>query len=149
MSLRRLGDILGVPIVDKYQKYLGLPMVMGRYKREVFDGLKDRVWRKLQSWKSKRHSQAGQEFLIKSMIQAIPSYASKCCMDALPSVSNQRRRGVTVEAVCVMCGLVEEDMHVLMNCSYARLIEALSPVPSRITTRDSLSAEAWLRGVFR
>ncbi|KAL0431085.1 UNVERIFIED_CONTAM: hypothetical protein Sradi_0734500 [Sesamum radiatum] len=39
-----------VLVVAKHEKYLGLPAVMGKSKREVFNSLKDRLWRKLQSW---------------------------------------------------------------------------------------------------
>ncbi|KAL0399937.1 UNVERIFIED_CONTAM: hypothetical protein Sradi_2337000 [Sesamum radiatum] len=39
-SKEHLAAILGVAIEDKPAKYLGLPTVVGRSKREVFDGIK-------------------------------------------------------------------------------------------------------------
>ncbi|KAL2226242.1 UNVERIFIED_CONTAM: hypothetical protein Sindi_1982900 [Sesamum indicum] len=51
---------------------------MGRSKRDVFDDLKDRIWRKIQSWLARQLSQAGCAVLIKSVLQAIPSYAMSC-----------------------------------------------------------------------
>ncbi|KAL0349532.1 UNVERIFIED_CONTAM: hypothetical protein Sradi_4102400 [Sesamum radiatum] len=65
-------------------------------------------------------------------------------------VSNLQRHGVKVEAGSVLCGLVEEDvMHVLTDCSYARLNWVLSSISFCVTTHDLLGAEAWLRQVSR
>ena len=36
------------------------------------------IWRKLQGWEGKLLSQASREVLIKSVIQAIPTYAMGC-----------------------------------------------------------------------
>ncbi|KAL0378749.1 UNVERIFIED_CONTAM: Retrovirus-related Pol polyprotein from type-1 retrotransposable element R2 [Sesamum radiatum] len=54
-----LAHILGVEVVEKHAKYLGLPTVAGRSKRELFEGIKDRFWCKLHSWSAKQLSQAG------------------------------------------------------------------------------------------
>ena len=48
---------------------------MGRGKRACFNYTEKRVWRKLKGWESKLLSQAGREVLLKSVIQAIPTYA--------------------------------------------------------------------------
>ncbi|KAL0345258.1 UNVERIFIED_CONTAM: putative mitochondrial protein [Sesamum radiatum] len=64
---------LGVELVDKHEKYLGLPTMCGRSKRELFSNLKSRVWSKMQSWGAKRLSQAGRMVLIKAVAQAIPT----------------------------------------------------------------------------
>ncbi|KAL0449106.1 UNVERIFIED_CONTAM: hypothetical protein Slati_1467000 [Sesamum latifolium] len=45
-----LASIIGVAVKDKHDKYLGLPSTVGRSKREVFEGLKDRYWQKLNGW---------------------------------------------------------------------------------------------------
>lgn len=55
-------------------KYLGLPSMIGRGKKTMFAFLKDRLWRKINSWSAKNLSMAGREVLIKSVAQAIPSY---------------------------------------------------------------------------
>ncbi|KAL0428096.1 UNVERIFIED_CONTAM: hypothetical protein Slati_2984400 [Sesamum latifolium] len=73
-SRDELGHILGVTVVDKYEKYLGLPTVIGRTKRAVFDHIKSRVWNKMQHWSTKLLSQAGRTVLLKAVIQAIPAY---------------------------------------------------------------------------
>ena len=64
----RIQNILGVPAIRQYEKYLGLPALVGRAKKQSFAYIKERVWRKLQGWKEKLLSQAGREILIKSVI---------------------------------------------------------------------------------
>ncbi|KAL0444505.1 UNVERIFIED_CONTAM: putative mitochondrial protein [Sesamum latifolium] len=73
-----LATILGVGVKRKHDKYLGLPSVVGRLKRDVFEGLKDRCWQKLNGWATKKLSQVGRVTLIKSVLQVIPSYIMNC-----------------------------------------------------------------------
>lgn len=60
---------------ESYDIYLGLPAFTGRDKQRVFKGIKEKVWNKLQGWKSKMFSVGGSEVLIKAVAQAIPSYS--------------------------------------------------------------------------
>jgi len=39
---------LGVPKIMHYEKYLGLPSLVGKGKKESFNYIKEKVWRKLQ-----------------------------------------------------------------------------------------------------
>jgi hypothetical protein len=55
-------------------KYLGLPSMIGRSKKAIFNFIKDRVWKKINSWSSKCLSKVGREVLIKSVLQSIPTY---------------------------------------------------------------------------
>ncbi|KAL0319750.1 UNVERIFIED_CONTAM: hypothetical protein Sradi_5236500 [Sesamum radiatum] len=73
-----LAKILGVEVVARHDKYLGLPALAGRSKRELFEGIKDRFWSKLNNWAAKQLSQAGCAFLIKTILQTIPTYAISC-----------------------------------------------------------------------
>lgn len=74
-SLREeLSSFLGMHAVDDHVKYLGLPTIIGRSKKAVFSVVKDRIWKKVQGWKEKLLSRAGKEVLLKSVVQAIPSY---------------------------------------------------------------------------
>lgn len=74
----RLANLLQVNLVDVHGKYLGLPSFVGRNKREVFEGLKDKVWKRLRGWKRPLFSSTGKEVLIKAIIQAIPTYVMSC-----------------------------------------------------------------------
>jgi hypothetical protein len=55
-------------------KYLGVPSMFGRSRTSTFKFVKERVWKKINSWSSNCVSQAGRETLIKSVLQSIPSY---------------------------------------------------------------------------
>jgi len=69
---------LDISVEARNEKYLGLPVYMGKSKEKTFNYLKDRVWKRIQGWKEQSLSKAGKEVLIKSMAQAIPSYAMSC-----------------------------------------------------------------------
>ncbi|XP_019160454.1 PREDICTED: uncharacterized protein LOC109157024 [Ipomoea nil] len=56
-------------------KYLGLPSLVGRRKKQILGFLKDRILAKVRSWNAKFLSRAGREVLLKNVIQAMPSYA--------------------------------------------------------------------------
>jgi len=45
---QHLKQVLGVPEIKQYEKYLGLPSFVGRKKKASFNFIKERVWRKLQ-----------------------------------------------------------------------------------------------------
>jgi hypothetical protein len=78
-----LSNILQVTECLGTEKYLGLPSMIGRSKKSIFNYIKDRIWHRISSWSNKMLSQADKEVLIKSVAQAIPSY----CMSVflLPS----------------------------------------------------------------
>ncbi|KAL5552794.1 hypothetical protein UlMin_040195 [Ulmus minor] len=67
-------SLLGVPQVRCHEKYLGLPCYSGKNKHGLFSSIKDRVWNKLCSWKSKLLSMGGREVFSKAVVQAIPAY---------------------------------------------------------------------------
>ena len=41
-------------LVKEYEKYLGLPAVVGRNKKESLRYIKERVWNKIRGWREKR-----------------------------------------------------------------------------------------------
>jgi hypothetical protein len=69
-----LSSIMGVKHVLGTGTYLGLPSMVGRSKKETFAYIKDRIWRRINSWRSRPLSRAGKEVMIKSVLQAIPAY---------------------------------------------------------------------------
>jgi hypothetical protein len=60
------------------ERYLGLPVFVGRSKTKVFSYLKERIWSRIQGWKEKMLPREGKVILIKAVAQAIPTYAMGC-----------------------------------------------------------------------
>ena len=70
----RIKTVLGIKEVDRFESYLGLPILVGRSKYQTFSYLKDRFWKKIQGWKGQLLSRVGKEILIKAVAQSIPTY---------------------------------------------------------------------------
>ncbi|KAA3482702.1 reverse transcriptase [Gossypium australe] len=82
--------LLGVRSSSSSEKYLGLPDMVGRQKNEAFQNLVDRIAARIESWSSRLLSQGGKEIFIKSILQAIPTFAMSCFL--FPKI--QRRGGL-------------------------------------------------------
>lgn len=65
---------LGVFRVDVHDRYLGLPVVLGRKRTDCFAYIKERLWKKLKGWKDKLLSATGNEILIKVVGQSLLIY---------------------------------------------------------------------------
>ncbi|CAL9019873.1 unnamed protein product [Prunus brigantina] len=65
-----LRAILGMTMVDDPGKYLGLPTMWGRSKKEVLQFVREKLLHKLSRWKQSLLSQVDREVLIKSVAQA-------------------------------------------------------------------------------
>jgi len=59
---------------QEIDSYLGLPSFVGRSRNKAFQFIKEKVWRKLNNWRTIFLSQAGKEILLKVVIHAIPTY---------------------------------------------------------------------------
>ena len=70
----RIKQLFGAKIIKQHEKYLGLPSLIGRYKRNIFQQLIERLTNKLSGWKEKLLSNVGNETLIKVIAQVIPAY---------------------------------------------------------------------------
>ncbi|XP_060959153.1 uncharacterized protein LOC133030431 [Cannabis sativa] len=73
-----ISDYMGIPVRSSFEKYLGLPQHIGRSKKQLFHYLHEKVWGHLHNWKNKVFSKGGKETLLKSVIQAIPTYSMAC-----------------------------------------------------------------------
>jgi hypothetical protein len=69
---------LGIQYTAKNEKYLGLPVYIGKSKKKMFEYIKQKVWAKILGWQEKLLSKAGKEIMIKVVVQAIPTYAMSC-----------------------------------------------------------------------
>lgn len=75
-----MATILGVQCVEEHDKYLGLPIHIGRSKVAIFAYLKEKLTKKLISWSTKLLTSAGKEILIKVVAQAVSQYVMNCYM---------------------------------------------------------------------
>ena len=68
----------GAQVIGQHEKYLGLPSLVGRKRRNTFNDIKEKLVKKLAGWKEKLLSKASNEVLIKAVTQTIPTYIMSC-----------------------------------------------------------------------
>jgi hypothetical protein len=68
-------DILHIDTEAIYDKYLGLPALVGAYWSDCFMHFDERILQRISGWKEKLLSFGGKEILIKAVLQSIPVYA--------------------------------------------------------------------------
>ncbi|XP_048444673.1 uncharacterized protein LOC125479438 [Pyrus x bretschneideri] len=73
-----LANFLGVQLVERHVHYLGHSTFAGKNKRQTYAYIKERVHKRLSSWKGKCLSGVGRELLVKVVAQALPTYAMNC-----------------------------------------------------------------------
>jgi hypothetical protein len=69
-----LSKLMWVKHVLGRDTYLGLPSMVGGSKKNKFAYLKDRIWKRINSWRGRTLLRAGKEVIIKSVLEAILSY---------------------------------------------------------------------------
>ncbi|CAN0918247.1 LINE-1 retrotransposable element ORF2 protein [Linum grandiflorum] len=74
----RFSQDLGVQATWVLDKYLGLPSLIPKSKKDMFKALEDKLRKRLSGWSSANLSLAGKEVLIKSVASSFPLYAMKC-----------------------------------------------------------------------
>ncbi|CAM8913937.1 unnamed protein product [Rhodiola kirilowii] len=74
----RIVDTFRVQVVGAHSKYLGLPITFSHNKTEVFKNIVDSTWKRVMGWRETHLSAAGKEIMVKSVLQALPTYAMMC-----------------------------------------------------------------------
>lgn len=54
---------------EKNERYLGMPVSVGKSRKKMFEYIKKKVWIRIQGWQQKLLSKAGKEILVKAMAQ--------------------------------------------------------------------------------
>jgi hypothetical protein len=67
-------QILQVSNESLSEKYLGMPTEIGNSVNDAFKNIKERIWNNILGWMEKFLSSGGKGILIKSVIQAIPTF---------------------------------------------------------------------------
>ena len=57
----------GAQVIKQHKKYLGLPSLVGKNKKNTFKEIKEKLAKKLAGWKERFLSKAGKEILIKAV----------------------------------------------------------------------------------
>ncbi|XP_074337775.1 uncharacterized protein LOC141674972 [Apium graveolens] len=71
---RRICEVLELDAVDTLGRYLGIPMILERKKKEVFGFLMEKVKQKLNVWTNTYMSKAGKCTLLKTSGQVVPNF---------------------------------------------------------------------------
>ena len=70
--------ILGIQLIGGLGKYLGLPEMFGRKKRDLFNNIIDRIRQRALSWSSRFLSTVGKTTMLKSVLSSMPTYTMSC-----------------------------------------------------------------------
>ena len=71
-------NALQIHRVTLTQKYLGLPTATGRLTEQQFQHIVERLRSRVQAWCERLLSCATKEVLLKTVIQALPTYSMSC-----------------------------------------------------------------------
>lgn len=69
-----LQDILGIQNKIEHSRYMGLPSLIGKRKKEVLSFMRDSLLRWVQGWSHKYLSKVGKEVLFNSFAQSFPTF---------------------------------------------------------------------------
>ena len=75
---RRVHSELQICKEGGTEKYLGLPELFARRKRDLFSSIVDRIKQKASGWANRHLSSAGKLVMLQSVLSPIPSHAMTC-----------------------------------------------------------------------
>ncbi|XP_052886937.1 uncharacterized protein LOC128295414 [Gossypium arboreum] len=87
-----ITNILGVRLTSNPEKYLGLPMMVGRRKNWAFANFLDWFRRRIAGWSLRYLSMGGKEVFVKSVLQSTPVYVMQCF--TLPKILCRKLEGI-------------------------------------------------------
>lgn len=70
----QLSERAGIEKIENIGRYLGVPSIQGRTKKETYAYLLDKVNQKLEGWKMKHLSFAGRQIMVQAVLSVIPFY---------------------------------------------------------------------------
>lgn len=77
-DMERVSNMLVMRMSTNLKKYLGLPNMVEKGKKASFQYIKYKINLRIEGWSMRFLSQEGKEVLIKSILQALPTYAMTC-----------------------------------------------------------------------
>ncbi|KAA3454905.1 reverse transcriptase [Gossypium australe] len=126
-----VSAVLGVRSASNLEKYLGLPNVVGKRKRAAFQNLLDRINMRIDGWSTRWLSQGGKEIFIKSVLQAIPTYAMLCFL--LPKTFCEK-----IESKLINNEECSWNKYLIENTFPAAEAELILQIPLAMEAHDSL-----------
>ena len=72
---KELSSFSGIPLTNDMGRYLGVPSIHGRVTGNMYSSIIERVFSRLEGWKSKYLSLAGRQVMAQSVLSSIPLYS--------------------------------------------------------------------------
>ncbi|XP_026416837.1 uncharacterized protein LOC113312290 [Papaver somniferum] len=134
-----LSNILGVQPMNKNEKYLGSPLIIGRSKVKAFEDIQLAFERRLRNWQGTTMHQSGRSTMVKAVLNSIPMYQMstfkmpKQLLKKLDSIQRKffwgykTNKGINLIAWQNMClskdlgGLAFRDLKMLNHALLAKL----------------------------
>ncbi|XP_026384870.1 uncharacterized protein LOC113280465 [Papaver somniferum] len=92
---RILTRRLKVPRMNSNERYLGIPLIIGKNKVNCFTGLVERVKNRLFNWNSESMSQCSKSLMIRTVTNTIPAYTMGCLeipSEIIKQIDNLQRK---------------------------------------------------------
>ncbi|KAA3472243.1 reverse transcriptase [Gossypium australe] len=96
--------MMGVWSSNDPERYLGLPNMVGKRKKEAFQILKDRFRQRINNWSVRHLSQGGKQVFIKAVLQVIPTYTMACFLLPKTLCSEIETKKLLKEGMCWRVG---------------------------------------------